>query len=398
MTVISHEELVGQFLKEAKENFEEVVQWRRHLHAHPELSFEEYETSSFIEKKLIEFGLDVTPHIGSTGIVARLDGAKSGKSIALRADFDALPIVDLKQVSYVSKNEGISHSCGHDGHTAALLGVAKVLVKYKEQLKGSILFVFQHAEEKPPGGAKEMLTHNILKDIDYVFAAHLDSSLQIGQIAVGEGFKMAAVDRFEITVKGQGGHGAKPHQTKDALVIGSEIVGSLQKIVSRQVDPLQSAVVTIGQFHAGTAFNVIAETAVIEGTVRTYDEDIRQMIHKSIQQIAQGIAGAFDVEVEIDYLFGYPALYNDPEQTAIVEQVLKVGLGEKAVVPIIPSMGAEDFAYFLKERPGTYFKVGSRNEKKETQYPHHHGNFDIDERALLEIQQAFIHIVGHYLI
>lgn len=394
----SNQTVIQQLIEEISNNFNEVVEWRRHLHANPELSFEEYETSKFIAEKLEEFGLEVQRNVGGTGLIAQLEGAHPGKTIAFRADFDALPIQDLKTVSYASKKVGVSHSCGHDGHTSSLLGFAKALTKYKHLLHGNVLFIFQHAEEKPPGGAKVMIAQNILEDVDYVFAAHLDSSLPVGKVAVGAGYQMAAVDHFKIHLKGRGGHGARPHETIDALVAGAELVSSLQKIVSRNVNPLESAVVTIGQFHSGSAFNVIAEKAFIEGTVRTYDEKIRHYVKERIEQITKGISLAHQLEYEVDYLLGYPALYNDEEVTGKVKQTLIEGFGSDAVVEQIPSMGAEDFAYFLLERPGTYFKVGSRNKKTETQYAHHHGSFDIDENALTNIQKSFAYITQAYLL
>lgn len=386
-------------IRDIEQSYNEVVEWRRHLHQHPELSFHEYETSKFIAEKLEQFGITtVQRNVGGTGLVAKIEGAHPGKTIAFRADFDALPIQDLKTVPYASKNNGISHACGHDGHTAALLGFAKNIVKYKHLLKGNILLIFQHAEEQPPGGAKDMIAEHILDDVDYVFGAHLDSSLDVGKVAVGSGYKMAAVDYFKIHLKGLGGHGARPHEAIDALAGGAELVGSLQKIVSRNVDPLQSAVVTVGQFHSGSAFNVIAETAFLEGTVRTYDETVRQFVKERIEQITKGIALAHNLQYEIEYLLGYPALYNDEQQTEKVKQALADGLGAEAVVELKSSMGAEDFAYFLLEKPGTYFKVGSKNERKETQFPHHHGNFDIDENALVNIQKSFAFIAFAYLI
>ncbi|MGE7020890.1 M20 metallopeptidase family protein [Solibacillus cecembensis] len=388
---------IQQLFEKVDLEYTQVVDWRRELHAHPEISFEEYKTSDFIAERLESFGYKVKRNVGGTGLIARLDGKQEGPHIAFRADFDALPIEDLKDVSYKSQNNGLSHACGHDGHTASLLGTAKILAEIKQHIKGAITFIFQHAEEKPPGGAKEMIAQNILKDVDYVFAAHLDSSQPVGQIAVGAGYQMAAVDYFRIDIQGKGGHGAKPHETKDALIIGAELVGSLQKIVSRAIDPLQSAVVTVGQFHAGSAFNVIANTAMIEGTVRTYKEEIRQLIREKIEKIATGITSAFDATYELDYLFGYPALYNSELETDRVEQILKNTIGEEAIVPQVPSMGAEDFAYFLLEKPGTYIKVGSANENPTTQFSHHHGSFDIDERALSYIQKAYLSIAYDYV-
>jgi len=385
-------------MNKVDEQFSEVQNWRRHLHRHPELSFEEKNTALFIAEKLRSFGLSVKTQIGGHGIVAELEGKEPGKTIALRADFDALPIHEENDTAYTSENPGVMHACGHDGHTAALLGTAQMLSKYKEQLKGKILFVFQPAEEKPPGGAKYMIEEGILDNVDYVFAAHLASELPLGQVAVGAGYQMAAVDKFEITIKGHGGHGARPNEAIDPIVIGSEIVQSLQKIVSRRVDPLKSAVVTLGVFQAGAAFNVIPDEAKIEGTVRTFDEDVRDLVEKEIHSIVNGIANANHANCEIDFLRGYPSLFNHPEETATVNRILKEIFNEEEVVALEPSMGAEDFAYFLKEKPGTYFRVGSRNESESTHYPHHHPKFDIDEKALLNIEKAFIKIALHYLV
>lgn len=399
MSIVEHTvEQFDSLIQDIHNSYEEVVQWRRHLHQNPELSFEEYETSNFIAEKLQEFGLEVQRNVGGTGLIARLEGKYPGNTIAFRADFDALPIQDLKTVSYASKNSGISHSCGHDGHSSALLGFAKAIVNYQHLLKGNILFVFQHAEEKTPGGAKDMIAHNILDDVDYVFGSHLDSSLPVGQIAVGSGYQMAAADYFKINLKGLGGHGAHPQDTIDALVAGAELVGSLQKIVSRNTDPLKSAVVTVGQFHSGSVFNAIAETAMLEGTVRSYEESVRYNLKNRIEQITKGITLAHNLEYEMDYVLGYPALYNDETQTERVKSALIKGYGIEFVVDQVPSMGAEDFAYFLLEKPGTYFKVGSRNENKETQFAHHNGNFDIDEHALTNIQKSYAYITYEYLI
>lgn len=391
------ETLVQQIFTELETELDEVIQWRRHLHQHPELSFQEYETAKFIKEKLTGFGLPFQDQVGGNGIVATLTGAQPGKTIALRADFDALPIQDEKDVPYRSKNPGVMHACGHDGHTAALLGTAKVLSRYKDKLKGNIVFIFQHAEETPPGGAKSMVEENVLADVDYVFAAHLASDIPLGKIAVGEGYTMAAVDKFNITIQGKGGHGARPHEAIDSIVIGSEVVHSLQKIVSRKVNPLDSAVVTIGVFQAGSAFNVIADQAVLEGTVRTFSESVRQQIREDIETIVKGITSAYKADYSIDYLFGYPALFNHKEETNTIRSLFEEAFSKENVIEMIPSMGAEDFAYFLLEKPGSYFRVGARNEKEETHFPHHHPRFDFDERALLNIKKSFVKIVSHYL-
>lgn len=377
--------------------FDEIVSWRRHLHQHPELSNQEVQTAKFIEEKLISFGLDVKTNIGGNGLIGILSGDEPGQTIALRADFDALPINDEKEVSYKSLNPGVMHACGHDGHTSALLGTAQILSKYRKYIKGNIVFLFQHAEELPPGGAKFMIEEDVLEGVDYVFGAHLASNIPLGKVAIGEGYQYAAVDKFDILIEGKGGHGARPHQTVDSIVIGSEVVNSLQKIVSRRVNPLQSAVVTIGIFEAGSAFNVIADTARLEGTVRTYDEGVRNLVEEEVHSIVKGITEGFHATHKIDYLRGYPALFNHKRETDIVRSLFSEVFSEQAVVELEPSMGAEDFSYYLQERPGTFFSVGAQNENKDTHYPHHHPKFDIDERALLNIEKSFIKIVSHYL-
>lgn len=388
---------VSAVFSEVEDSFEQMRDWRRYMHEHPELSFEEVHTAKYIEEKLQSFGLEVTTGIGGNGLIGILKGAKPGKTIALRADFDALPIEDEKDVPYKSKNPGVMHACGHDGHTSALLGTASVLSRYREAINGTVKFVFQPAEEKPPGGAKFMIEEGILDDVDYVFGAHLASEIPLGQIGVGAGYQMAAVDKFEIHIKGRGGHGARPHESVDSLVVGTSVVEGLQKIVSRYVDPLKAAVVTIGVFQAGKAFNVIPDTARIEGTVRTFDGDVRNQVQKNINSIVEGITGAFHADYEIDYLRGYPALYNHEKETETVKEVLSDAFSEKNIIPLQPTMGAEDFSYFLENKSGTYFRVGSQNDDAATHYPHHHPKFDFDERALVNISKSFVKIVSYYL-
>lgn len=376
---------------------QEAVEWRRYLHQHPELSFEEEKTARFIAEKLRSFGLDVQTNIGGHGIIAVLKGEHPGRTIAFRADFDALPIEDEKDVPYKSQNPGVMHACGHDGHTAALLWTAKALSGLADQIHGKILFVFQPAEELPPGGAKFMVEEGILENVDYVFGAHLDSQSPLGTMVVGEGYQMAAVDKFTIRIQGVGGHGARPHQAVDALVIACDVVNALQKIVSRQTDPLQSAVVTVGALQAGNAFNIIADKAVLEGTVRTFDATVRKQVEERIRHIAGQVTAAFGATCEIDYLNGYPALYNHPAETETVRSLFNEEFGEAHVADMEPSMGAEDFSYFLLEKPGTYFRAGSQTEDPATHYPHHHPKFDFDERALENIATAFVKIAGHYV-
>ncbi|OAH52939.1 peptidase M20 [Domibacillus aminovorans] len=389
--------LLQDINKALTDDYNDVVSWRRYMHENPELSFKEVKTAEYIKEKLLRFGLEVKTNIGGHGLIGILEGDQAGKTIALRADFDALPIHDEKEVSYKSQNPGVMHACGHDGHTAALLGTAKALSQFRHRIKGKVIFIFQPGEETPPGGAKFMIEEGVLDGVDYVFGAHLDSQTPLGKISVGEGYQMAAVDKFSIHIQGKGGHGARPQDAVDSIVIGSDIVSSLQKIVSRGVNPLQSAVVTIGVFQSGSAFNVIADKATLEGTVRTFDNDIRKQVEKQIYSIIEGITSAFGATYTIDYLNGYPALYNHPEETETVRTLLIEQFSEQNIVEIETSMGAEDFSYFLLEKPGTYFKVGSQNEDEATHYPHHHPKFDFDERALLNVEKSFVKIVSHYL-
>ncbi|MFJ8235590.1 M20 family metallopeptidase [Ureibacillus sp. NPDC094379] len=375
---------------------EEVISNRRYLHQHPELSFEEQETSKFIETKLREFGISKIEHYGKYGLIGRIKGATAGPIVAIRADFDALPIQDQKDVSYKSKVDGKMHACGHDGHTAALLGVAKVLKQFEDQLKGEVILLFQPAEEKPPGGAQFMIEDGVLNDVDVIFGAHLDTGSPIGTVSVGSGYQMAAVDYFKIEINGVGGHGAYPHQTVDSIVIGTTLVNSLQQIVSRKVDPQQSAVVTVGKFHAGNAFNVIPDSVVIEGTVRTFEENVQILVEKEIKSISTGIAQAFGASANVTYERGYPSLYNHVEETNVAKEAFLEVFGDH-VLPMHTTMGAEDFAFYLKHKPGSYFRVGARNEDPRTQFPHHHPAFDFDEDALINIGRSYLAILNKYV-
>ncbi len=398
MVNVQQTEKLTSLYSEIEANFEEMRDWRRHMHMHPELSFEEVKTAKYIEEKLRSFNLEVKTNVGGrNGLIGILRGANPGKTIALRADFDALPIDDEKDVPYKSMNPGVMHACGHDGHTAALLGTAKVLSNHKQHINGTVIFIFQPAEEKPPGGAKFMIEEGILDEVDAVFGAHLGSEIPLGKVAVGAGYKMAAVDKFEIRIKGRGGHGARPNETIDSIIVGTSVIEALQKIVSRNVDPLKSAVVTVGVFQAGNAFNIIADSARIEGTVRTFDEAVRDQVEERMRSILEGITNAYGATFEIDYLRGYPALYNHETETELVRNVLSQPFKEENIVEFQPTMGAEDFSYFLNEKPGTYFRVGSRNEDEATHFPHHHPKFDFDERALMNISKSFVTIVSHYL-
>jgi amidohydrolase len=380
-----------------EEDFNLMVELRRDFHMNPELSFQEERTP----KKIAEFhqnlGLEVRTGVGGRGVVSILRGGKLGKTVALRADFDALPIQDEKEVEYKSKVDGVMHACGHDAHTATLLVLAKALAEVKDEIPGTIVFIHQHAEEVLPGGAIAMIEDDCLEGVDVVFGTHVRSTMPVGKIAYRSGPTMAAPDKFQIKVIGKGGHGAYPHETVDALVIGGHIVVGLQNIVSRKVDPLHSAVVTVGSFHAGNAFNVISDTAMIEGTVRTFDEDVRKKVEEQISKVAKLVSASQGGTCEVTYTRGYPSLYNHPEEMALVVEAAKEVVSEDDLVEINPIMGGEDFAYYLQHKPGAFFFTSAGNESIGAKYPHHHPKFDIDERAMLHAAKTFVAVTFNYL-
>src|SRR4051812_28100631 len=363
--------------------YDEMVSIRRHLHQHPELSFQEYNTARFIQDYYENLNIEVKGQVGGNGVVAKVNGKLPGRTVALRADFDALPIQDQKDVPYKSLAPGVMHACGHDGHTATLLVLAKVLNELKDELEGNYVFIHQHAEEYAPGGAVTMIEDGCLEGVDVIFGTHLWASEATGTIQYRTGPIMAAADRFEIEIQGKGGHGAQPHKTKDAVVTASQLVINLQQIVSRKVNPVESAVVTVGSFTAENAFNVIADKAKLIGTVRTFNDDVRQFIEEEIEKIIKGTCYLSDSTYKYLFERGYPAVVNHAKETefliASAKEVSEVIHIEESEL----QMGGEDFSYYLKEIPGTFFFTGAKPPCAETNYPHHHPKFDIDEKAML---------------
>ncbi|MEF2094708.1 M20 family metallopeptidase [Bacillus sp. CFBP9009] len=382
-----------------QEVYPELVKFRRDLHMYPELSFQEINTPKKIADLLTNLGLEVRTEVGGRGVVGLLRGGKPGKTVALRADFDALPISDEKDVEYKSRIPGVMHACGHDIHTAALIGVAKVLNEVKDELEGNVVFIHQFAEEVIPGGAKSMIEEGCLDGVDVIYGAHVSYILPLGMVAVGEGYIMAAGDIFEIEVYGKGGHGATPHLTVDPIMVGSQMVLNLQQIVSRRVDPSKTAVVSIGSFQSGQAFNVIPDTAKITGTVRTFEESVQVLIEEAIGQIATSTCEGAGATVKFKYERGYPALWNHPEETIKADKLAKNLLGEEKVIQIQPFTltGMEDFSFYLQKVPGTFFYVGGANPAMNAIYPHHHPKFDVDEKSMMYIGKMFIVLVFNYL-
>jgi amidohydrolase len=389
-----------QWKEELKENYLETVAWRRHLHAHPEPSFEEVETARFVKEKLESFGIeDIRTDVGNGyGIVAKIKGKYPGPTIALRADFDALRVTEEIETPFKSKNEGIMHACGHDGHTASLLSVAKVMAKHTDELHGTIVLLHQHAEEVLPGGAKSMVEDDALDGVDYVFGIHLGATQPLNKVFYNVAFGSANSDSFNMKIQGKGGHGAAPHDTHDALTVGAQIVTNLQQIVSRMTDPVKPAVLTFAGFQSGgEAYNIIADATEIKGTVRTLHQDVQELVESKLKSMSQSIAAAYDATVEIDYTKGYPAIENTPEVVDVVKASLLKDFPENEVAEVKESMGGEDFAYFLKEKPGAFLRVGAQPPEKSDAYPHHHPKFEIDERALLRSGEVFLSLIKTYL-
>ena len=374
-----------------------IISTRRDIHQNPELAFNEHRTAKLVAERLDSFGIDVQTEVGKTGVVGTLNGGKGGKTIALRADMDALPIQETSEISYKSQNDGIMHACGHDGHTAMLLGVAEALSKQPEKINGTIKFLFQPAEEGQ-GGAKYMIEDGALNGVDEVYGIHLWNYQKYGTVGVKPGPIMAAADIFKIIIHGKGGHGAAPQGTQDAVIIAAHLIQTLQTIVSRNTNPIESTVVTVGQINGGYNFNIIADTVTLKGTTRAYTEENRQLIKNRMAEIIAGTEKTFGAKIDMDYVDGYPPTINDPEATEKLLHAAREIVGDGAGLPYL-SMGAEDFSYFLQKVPGCYFLIGSAPDDREPlSVPHHCSHFDIDERALLVGSSVYLQLVDDLLI
>jgi len=365
---------------------EALVAYRRHLHAHPELSFEEFETAAFVERELRSFGFDdaaLRTKVAKTGVLATLQGGRPGPVTLLRADMDALPMEELAEVPYRSQRPGAMHACGHDGHVAILLSAARALMARRDDVPGTIVFCFQPAEEGP-AGAKMMIEEGMLEDphVDRAFSLHLYSGLEVGLIGVRDGAFFASSDRFTLQITGRGGHGAMPENSVDPIVGAAQLVGALQTIVSREIAASEPVVVTVGKFDSGTTFNVIPESATLLGTVRTLDPEVRASMPARMERIIAGLCAAMRLEYRFDYHWGYPVTVNDAAANDIVRSVACRELGEAAVTdPHQVGLWGEDMAYVHECIPGGYFLVGVRGPERGHE-PQHSPRYDIDERAL----------------
>ncbi|PQP80414.1 amidohydrolase [Paenibacillus sp. PCH8] len=373
-----------------------MVEWRRHLHRNPEVSFHEEKTSSFVADMLESFGVEVRRHVGGHGVIGTIRGDKPGPVVMLRADMDALPIQDEKDIAYASQQAGAMHACGHDGHISILLGTALYFSRHQQEIRGEIRFLFQPAEELLPGGAVQVIADGALEGVDVIYGIHLWTPLPVGVVASTAGPMMAAADDFYIEIKGKGGHGGMPQSTIDSLIVGSALVMQLQTVVSRSVDPLRPAVLTIGTMQAGSAQNVIAEQCKMSGTVRTFDEETRMGMKERVLTMVAQTGAAYGAETQVNYIIGYPPVVNDEQETARFFREATEVFGTERVQTSPMLMPAEDFAYYLQKIPGCFMFVGAGNPDKNAIYPHHHPMFDFDEDAMQTAVQLFIAMAKGY--
>lgn len=360
----------------------QVVAWRRHLHMHPEQAFAEHQTSQFIDDRLVELGGMIVTRPTATSVVAELRGGKPGRLIAVRADIDALPILEENDIAYRSTRDGSMHACGHDGHTSIALGLAALLSRHRTELPGTVRFIFQHAEELAPGGAEELVQKGVMDGVEAVIGLHLWSTMPYGQIGIVSGPAMAAPDNFQVTIVGRGGHAAAPHDTVDPIVVAAQVITALQHVVSRGIDPLDSVVVSVTQVSAGTTFNVIPGSAHLAGTFRTFDPALRHRVPELMERTIAGICAAHGATYDLVIERGYRPVVNDAALSARLSEVVQRTFGDGVLVPMRPTMGGEDFSAYQQKAPGVFAFIGAGNADAGAAYPHHHPRFQIDERAL----------------
>jgi amidohydrolase len=370
--------------KECTQLFDETVALRRDFHKHPEIGFKEVRTSGIVAKKLKDYGLEVKEGINKTGVVGLLRGTQPGKTVLLRADMDALEVNEENKCDYKSEVEGLMHACGHDAHTAMLIMTAKILAKHRNEIKGNIKFLFEPSEEYFPGGAQGMIKEGVMENphVDAVFGQHVWADVPAGKIGVRPGPLMAAPDTFTITIKGKGGHGSEPQLGTDALIIGAHVALALQTIVSREINPLSPAVVSIGTFNSGTVMNAIPSRAIMTGTVRVVDPQLREEMPGKIERIIKGVCEAMRGEYKLEYIHEYPPVINDLGAAGIAEQAALKTVGNNNVIDPGLTMSSEDFSYFLEKAPGCFILLGNSNPEKGIDKSNHHPEFNVDEDVL----------------
>lgn len=389
------------FHAEAQTLLPEMIARRRDFHRHPELGFQEVRTAGIVAQELNRLGLEVTTGVGRTGVVALLEGERPGPTLLLRFDMDALPIDEANATDYVSRTPGVMHACGHDGHTAIGLAVAKMLTPLRSQIAGTLKLVFQPAEEGL-GGAEAMVVDGVMDRlgpaVERSLALHLWNDKPLGWVAATDGPAMAASERFYFILQGRGSHGASPQQGKDPLLAAAHVVTALQSIVSRNVDPSDGAVVSVTVFKAGEAFNVIPDAAQLGGTIRTFKPAVRELVLRRVEEIATGVARALGCEPTLRFQRIAPAVVNDSQMAARVRELARTLPGVTEVVDDERTMGSEDMAFMMQTVPGCYFFIGSRNDARALNYPHHHPRFDFDEQAMVTGAALMAQAAADYVI
>jgi len=378
----SQEGLMEQQIHQlAAEHHQYVIGLRRYFRMHPELGGEEFETQKKIVAELKAMGLQPRAAAG-TGVIVEVQGARPGKTVAIRADIDALPVQDEVDQPYRSQKNGLCHACGHDGHTAMLLGLVKMFTGLSAGINGKVRFLFQPSEEKFPGGAEAMIADGAMEGVAAVIGAHLWQPLNVGTIGITYGPMMASPDEFSITIQGKGGHGSMPHQTIDPISVGAQIVVALKAITGNDIKTNELAVLSLGVFKAGSVFNIIPDTALLQGTVRSFSQEVREKVFARIQQICNGICIAHGASFNFEAVYGYPPVINNPHVSTLVAEAGKEILGKAGVIELQPAMVGEDFSFYQQQAPGSFIFVGIGNEDKGLVYPHHHPKFDMDEDGL----------------
>jgi len=382
---MSQTDKAHEFFKAAQNLKDRIIEDRRTIHRKPELGMEEVETQRLVLDRLAKLGIEAHP-VAKTGVLGILRGGRAGEGtrvVACRADMDALPIQEANDHDYKSRVDGKMHACGHDAHTAMLLGVAELLVDRREELPGTVKFFFQPAEEGP-GGAIPMIEEGVMENpaVDAVLGLHVQSALPAGTIGFCKGYAFAGADTLHITIKGVGGHGAHPHLGVDPVACAAQVINCLQTISSRETDPQDPVVITVGRIQGGTRANIIAEKVEMSATVRALDADTRKELPARIERIVAGVCQAMRAEYELEYDFGYDPLLNDDDMIDLTRRCAIEVVGQDSIVDVPPTMGGEDFSYFAQKAPGAYFRLGVGNEEKGIVYPMHHPKFDVDESAL----------------
>lgn len=373
---------MNKVMQLAKEFEPWTIETRRYFHRHPEVSMQEFETTKKIAEILEELGVEYETFKNCPGVIAKIVGKHPGKTVALRADIDALSIYQMNDVPYKSTSDGVMHACGHDAHIAMNLSAVKILKEFEAEVAGTVYFLFQPAEETAEGAKLFMQQGSWYQEVDNIFGIHIWSNMDTGTVSVEAGPRMAAADWFKIKVLGASGHGAQPEQTIDATVVSAAMVMNLQTLVSREFGPHDPLVVTVGKLHSGSRFNVISGEAKLEGTCRYFSTDIQKKIAKTITRVVQDTARTFRSEAEVEYLHATVPLANEETSSAIAQQAVVKTMGDQALQLFPATMGGEDFSFYLENKPGCFAFVGSRNKELKTDFPHHHECFDVDEAAL----------------